>query len=220
VEFFTILNEYGTLGGRMKKIYISASLVLMGFLFVLSGCGSSSIGGAPGSSGSEDTGILIAVGIVGNPTPTDFTPDIDVALHYCDPPDNTELEDGLYRVTATITIDAALVNPGFDTFPASVEECTITYKKANEDPASPIIENLTDYPNCPIYEGTNECVVNLIDIQRKWDYWKDVIFGLNFPDEYPTHYFAVYKCKYINIYGESGTFQVEYGIWLADFETC
>ncbi|MEE8329322.1 MAG: hypothetical protein V3R54_05265 [Thermodesulfovibrionia bacterium] len=203
----------------MKKRYVISSLILTGFLF-LYGCGGGT-GGAPGSSESEDTGIMIrAVSIVGNPTPTDLTPDIDVAIHFCNE-EQTEWEDGLYRVSATITIDAALVNPLFDTFPASVEECTITYKKANEDPASPIIENLTDYPNCPIYEGTtNECVVDLIDIQRKVDYWNDVANGLNIPAEYPTHYFAVYKCKYINIYGESGTFQVEYGIRLADFDTC
>ncbi|MEF9427492.1 MAG: hypothetical protein L0956_10140 [Candidatus Mariimomonas ferrooxydans] len=202
----------------MKKRYIISSLILTGFLF-LYGCGGGS-GGAPGSSGSEDTGIMLrAVSIVGNPTSTDLTPDIDVALHFCDE-EQTEPEEGLFRVDATITIDAALVNTGFDTFPASVEECTITYKKANEDPASPIIEKLTDYPNCPIYDGTNECVVELIDIQRKVDYWDDVDSGLNTPAEYPTHYAAVYECKYINIYGESGTFQVEYDIRLADFNTC
>ncbi len=200
----------------MKKRYLIASLILTGFLF-LSGCGSNSTGGAPGSSGSEDTGILIrAVSIIDN----DATPgDIDVNNHFCSD-GKIEPINALHLERATITIDAALVNTGFDTFPASVEECTITYKKANEDPASPIIESLTVYPNCPIYDGTNDCVVDLIDIQRKVDFWDDVSNGLNTPAESSTHYAAVYNCKYVNIYGESGTFQVEYGIRLADFETC
>ncbi|GMR03423.1 MAG: hypothetical protein BMS9Abin21_267 [Thermodesulfovibrionia bacterium] len=201
----------------MKTRYVMASLIFAGFLF-LNGCGSNSTGGAPGTSGSEDTGIMIrAVSIIDN----DATPgDIDVNNHVCSD-GKTEPINALHLERATITIDAALINPGFDTFPASVEECTITYKKANEDPASPIIEQLTDYPNCPVYEEeTNECVVDLIDVQRKVDYWDDFSNGLNTPAEYPTRYIAVYNCKYVNIYGESGTFQVEYGIRLADFETC
>ncbi len=203
----------------MKKIYISASLVLMGFLFV-SGCGSSSIGGAPGSSGSEDTGILIAVSIVGNPTPTDLTPDIDVALHYCDPPDNTELEDGLFRVTATMTIDAALVNPDFDTFPATVVECNITYYKDEDNLDAPTIKSdTTRLSSCVLNEGTNECNVLLITIARKRSFWSDIVAGIYTPDR-PAVYDAFYKCKYINFFGEEGYFEMGYEIFLTDFETC
>jgi len=202
----------------MKKGYLIVSLILMGFLFM--NCGSNSTGGSPGSSGSEETGILIqSVSIAGNPTSTDLTPDIDVNVHYCDE-EHTTQEDGLFRVDATITINAGLVNTLYDTFPATVEECTITYLKVNEDPASPILEEQTIYPNCPLIDGANSCDVLLIDIERKVDYWTAVWNGLNLPAEYPTKYVASYKCKYYNQFRKSGTFQVEYMIFLADFDTC
>ncbi len=43
-----------------------------------------------------------------------------------------------------------------DPFPASVEECTITYLKAIEDPSSPIIPSLTIFPNCTLTASTSE----------------------------------------------------------------
>ncbi len=201
----------------MKKRYIFTVLVLIaGFLF-FNGCGGSGTGGAPGSSESENTGIVIQhVDIIGN----DDTPeDIDVHNHICG---DGELEpiNALHREDATITIEASLVNSGFDTFPASVEKCTITYLKSDDDPAAPIIESWTVFPNCIIGDGTNECIVNLIDIQRKVDFWNDLDSGKFVPKNYSTRYIAKYECKYMNNFREEGNFEVEYEIFLADFETC
>lgn len=200
----------------MKKRYIFISLVLMGFLFMLAGCGSSSIGGAPGSSGSDDTGIhitsvnLTALGDMGS--------DFDTYAHptRCD----GEPEPALTKEQVTMTVGATLVNSGFDTFPANVTECTITYLKADENPAAPIIEKLNVYPNCTIIDGTVDCVVDVIDVQRKWDFWDDITFGLNETAEVATHYVAFYKCEYQNIYGESGHFEGRLSIRLWDFITC
>jgi hypothetical protein len=204
-------------GGIMKKRYMIMGLITAGLL--LSGCGGSGTGGAPGSGGSEDTNILIQhVGIVGN----DATPsDIDVANHLC-PPDFTELEpiNARHREDATITIDATLVNIGFESFPASVEECTITYLKSDDDPAAPIIETWTIFPNCFIEDSdVNECLVNLIDVPRKDKFWDDIITGV-FDPEVPTRYIAKYECSYMNNFREEGHFVVEYEIFLADFDTC
>jgi len=171
------------------------------FTLLLWGCGDGP--GSPGSSGSEDTGIQItAVSI------TSVSPDIDVYSSVL-----------LKRTDATITIQAEKLNPNstFDPFPASVEECTITYKKAKEDPSSPVIESMTIYPNCNISSGSNTCNVTLIDIERKVDFWIALGNGVNTPAEYPTHYVAQYECKYVNNYDKTGHFQVEYDIWLADF---
>ena len=200
----------------MKKRYIFTVLVLIsGFLFFY-GCGGAGTGGAPGSSGSEETGILVkSVNIIGN----DDTPDdIDVNIHLCE---GGEPEVGLFREDATITIGATRVNPGLDTFPATVEECTITYLKDPGDPASPIIEAMTIYPNCSFTDAdSNECRVQLLDIQRKVDFWDDVTSGKFVPRNMPTRYVASYDCRYFNVYREEGFFKVEYEIYLADFEMC
>lgn len=200
----------------MKKKYIRSLVILMCVLFLYS-CGGSGTGGAPGSSGSEDTGIVIQhIAIVGN----DDTPeDIDVANHLC--ADGTlEPVNALHREDATMTIEAALVNEGFEAFPASVENCTITYRKSNDDPAAPIIEQWQVFPNCIIEDGENPCVINLLDIQRKVDFWNDITSSKFVPVNMATRYVATYSCRYQNNFREEGFFQIEYEIFLADFETC
>ena len=183
------------------------------FTVFLWGCGDGP--GSPGSSGSEDTGIRItAVSI------TSDSPDLDVysSPTACD----GESEKLLTRTDATITIQAEKLNPNstFDPFPASVEECRITYKKAVEDPSSPVIESMTIYPNCNISSGSNTCNVTLMDIERKIDFWIALVYGVNLPAEYPTHYIAQCECTYMNNYDKTGHFQVEYDIWLADWLIC
>ncbi len=200
----------------MKRSYfILFTVCSLLFSVFLWGCGAGP--GAPGSSGSEDTGINIkSVSI----TRTDG-PDLDV---YSDPigcSGNTP-ETLLTRKDATITIEAAKLNETstFDPFPASVEECTITYKKAIEDPSSPTIESWTFYPNCTLISGINTCNVQLIDITRLVGYWDAVASGINDPAEYPTHYIAQYNCMYKNNFNKTGYFKVEYDMWLADFLMC
>ena len=201
----------------MKRSYFLLfavySLLLAVFLW---GCGGTSGPGAPGSSESEDTGINIkSVSIT-----RDDGPDLDV---YSDPTGcDGEPEELLTRKDAIITIVAAKLNETstVDPFPASVEECKITYKKAIEDPSSPTIEDWTFYPNCTLISGTNACNIQLIDITRLSAYWDAVTNGINVPAEYPTHYIASYNCKYMNNFGDSGTFRTEYDIWLADFVMC
>ncbi len=198
----------------MKRRSLSFVICHLSFVILfLWGCGEGP--GSPGSSGSEDTGINIkSVSI------TRETPDIDV--YSCPDCCAGGSEPGLTREDATISIESEKLNPNstVDPYPASVEECTITYKKAIEDPSSPIIESLTIYPNCPIIEGSNSCSVTLIDITRKIAYWVAFQGDINIPAEYPTHYIAQYKCKYVNRFGDDGSFQVEYDFWLADFDMC
>lgn len=179
---------------------------------LLAGCGGGS--GAPGSSGSADTGIIIQADSV-----VVDSPDIDAAIHLCEGGDP---EPGLFRADATLNVTTTNLNPdtASDPFPATIEQCTITYEKADEDPAAPIIEAFTQYPNCPLVDGDNVCPVTLIDISRKVDFWNAIIGGTNSPATRPVHYVAVFNCSYMNAFGKSGNFQAELDFWLDDFDMC
>jgi len=188
-------------------------IVFLLSVIALSGCGGGV--GAPGSSESDETGIVIQSAAV-----TSENIDIDTHIHACSA---TTVEEGLFRENSTLDISATTLVPGSFDDPfaaASIEECTITYKKANEDPAAPIIEDWTIYPNCQLVNGTTSCAVSLIDIERKVRWWNDFSGGTFSPAEVPTHYIAVYRCKYVNTFGKSGFFQAELDIWLADFNLC
>ncbi|MEJ2695317.1 MAG: hypothetical protein P8013_01590 [Candidatus Sulfobium sp.] len=210
----------------MKDIYLGFISILL-FPLLLAGCGGGS--GAPGSSGSADTGVLVqSVGaVVSTPTSSGGTaggggtsnPDIDTAIHLCP---GGEPEAGLFRTDAILTVSTAALNPdtASDPFPASVERCTITYKKADEDPAAPIIPEFTAYPNCPLIDGENTCIMTFMDIQRKVDFWDALVGATNYPATYPTHYIGVINCSYMNAFGKSGNFQTEVDVWLADFDLC
>lgn len=216
---------------RGKKYYLGLLLL---FFVCLAGCGG---GGAPGSSGSENTGIIIKSVSISDAGTTEGATgkEVDVALHSCDP----DPEPGLFIHSQTLNISADKLNPSAasDPFPASVEQCTITYIKANSDPASPVIETMTVYPNCTLTAGDdNACIISLMDLQRKRDFWSSLPAsinpggpfyfnappgtGINIPAEFPTHYIAQVRCKYMSNYGSSGYFQVEYDIWLADWDLC
>ncbi len=192
----------------MTKKGMITGLVLTGFL-LLYGCGG---GGTRGVEG-QDTGILITVSF------STESPNLDAAIHLC-PPEFTEAEEGLFDDFTTMSITAELINPGFDSFPGRVKQCRITYLKANEDPASPIIKSWDRYPNCVFEEGTTDCEVDLIDIDRKAAWWDDYTTGLNVPAEYPTNYIAYYQCEYENKWGESEEFEGRVRFRLADYDVC
>ena len=196
----------------MRKIYIIASLLLVSFLIV-SGCG----GGGTGGTGGEDTGILINVSFFVE------SPNLDAAIHCCAVDDEgicTEVEEGLFDNFATMSITAELVNPSFDTFPARVTQCRITYLRTNEDPASPIIQSWDRYPNCLFVDGITECEVDLIDIDKKVVWWSDITSGLFVPAGRPTNYVAFYQCEYENKWGESEDFEGRISFRLDDYDVC
>jgi hypothetical protein len=195
----------------MKERYFGFIFIFL-FPILLAGCGGGA--GAPGSSGSADTGIIIQADSV-----TVSSPDIDTHIHICP---SGQPEPGLFRESATLNVTAAPLNTSTasDPFPASIEQCTVTYEKANEDPAAPIIEAFTQYPNCELVSGTNSCDLTLIDIQRKVDFWNAIVGVTNTPATRPVHYVAVFNCSYTNAFGKTGNFQTELDIWLDDFNKC
>jgi hypothetical protein len=196
----------------MRKIYIIVVMLL--YALVFAGCGGGGVG-APGSGGNADTGIVIQAA-----TLSVDSPDIDTHIHACSA---TSFETGLTRTSATLNVTAAPLVPGSTDDPfngATIQECTITYLKANEDPAAPIIETLTIFPNCPLVNGTSACGVTLMDIERKLRWFDDFSGGTFTPSENPTHYLAVFTCTFMSGFGKAGSFQSELDIWLADFNRC
>lgn len=199
----------------MKKGYI---LLMLLTIFILSSCGG--MGGAPGSD-SANTGIRITFAILeGEDVGTNSDDEVDVAIHLCE---GGKPEDGLFEHDAILTIGAQPT--GFDdVFPATIDECKVTYLKGNENPDAPIIEGKTVYPNCVIKKGDdNECRIpaGIMDIDRKNKFYNDLL-GLNFGTTYPTHYVVKYECTYINQYGEKGSFETPggYDVYLADWNNC
>ena len=142
-----------------KKHYGLISLVILAVISIIN-CGGG--GGAPGSSGSGDTGIMVQAANL-----TLVSPDIDTfqCQACCGATATTPgtPEPPLTRESATLNVETLNLNPDVTTaqFPATVTECTITYLKSNDDPAAPIIEGLTIYPECILIEGTNTCSVTL-----------------------------------------------------------
>ncbi|HWR58595.1 MAG TPA: hypothetical protein VN328_06875, partial [Thermodesulfovibrionales bacterium] len=152
---------------------------------------------------------------------SDGGPDVDTNATLC--PNGRP--DGLFRNDAAISITAASLNPtsSIDPFPASVEQCTITYLKPADDPGMPVIEQLTIFPNCTLSGGSSTCSVTLIDITRKEKFWDDILTEFNASNIVPTlpkRYVAAYDCRYLNHFGKSGRFKVELEIFLADFNKC
>jgi hypothetical protein len=195
-----------------NRYYGLISFVILAVISLFN-CGS---GGAPGSTGSNDTGIMIKSAIL-----SVTSPDIDTFQNCCD--DLCTTVEKFTRESATLTVTAENLTPTITSahFPAKIQECTITYLKANEDPAAPIIETLTIYPNCTLVEGTTACDVTLIDITRKLQYSTPVIVnGTNSPAERPTHYVALMSCTYTNNFGKSGMFQAPLDLWLDNFDKC
>jgi len=200
------------------KFYISGLMVLL--TLPLLSCGGGDVG-APGSSGSSDTGIVIqSVSIVGIPTTTDLTPRIDANVHLCS---DGKPEAGLFAVDAEMTIVAKKLNEStlaIPPFPAKVDVCTITYLRTIEDPSAPIIPSWTIYPSsCILKEGESKCTVFLIDEYRKGVFWNAIVSGVNVPSERPTKYVALYNCRYNNEFG-IGSLEATYHFSIYDYQTC
>ena len=195
----------------MKVRHFSFILMLI-FTASLASCGSG--GGAPGSSGSNETGILIQSVLL-----SVESNDIDVFQNptACAGLPESPLTDS--DVTVDITATAVNQDPTFVTpFPANVESCSISYTSAVV--GAPIIESTTIFPNCSFIEGTTTCTLELLNIARKNQWWSDFSSGKFVPAEYPTKYTVTYSCKYQNSYNKEGKLEGRIDIDLADWLSC
>jgi hypothetical protein len=199
------------LGGIMKKRYILTALSFLTVFLVLTGCGGSGTGDAPGSRDSEKTGILVTASLSLD------SPNIDAAIHLCD---DGLPEPGLFDDFAIFTINAELVNPGYDTFPGSIKSCNITYLPSIENPDVPPIEFWERNPTCVFEDGVTNCSVDFIDISRKIKWWDDIVSGRYDPITRPSNYVAKYNCVYFNKWGDEGGFETRIGFRIDDYDLC
>lgn len=191
------------------RVLISGLMVLL--VLPLFSCGGGGAG-APGSSNSSDTGILIQSVLL-----SVDSNDIDVvSMLGCGTAPNFTQESDLTDSLATMKITAVPDPPLGTPFPANIESCYVTYASAVPD--APIIESTTIYPNCSFSEGETSCSVDLLNIARKDQWWLDV--GANLPWDYPTRYTVKYDCKYQNSFRKTGHLGGRIDIDLANWRVC
>jgi hypothetical protein len=189
---------------------------LMMVMFILSltmaSCGGGG-GGAPGSSDATETGILIQSALF-----LIESDDIDVysSPTACD----GEEEEPLTDANGTLRITASALNPdpSYSPFPANIERCVLTY--TSQVLGAPVIESKTIYPNCSFINGTTECHVEVINIDRKLVFWDGLISQKFIPAEYPTNYTVKYECDYQNAHRKHGKLGGRIDIDLADWLMC
>jgi hypothetical protein len=189
---------------------------LMMFMFVLSltmaSCGGGG-GGAPGSSDANETGILVQSALF-----LIESDDIDVyqSMTACD----GEEEEPLTDANGTLRITASALNPdqNYSPFPAHIEKCMVTY--TSQVIGAPVLESKTIYPNCGFINGTTECTVEIINIDRKHVFWDALVSQKFIPAEYPTNYTVEYKCEYQDAFRRNGKLGGRIDIDLADWLVC
>lgn len=208
---------------RNPLIVTCCSLLVAVFLW---GCGSGA--GAPGSDGTEKTGVIIDAFI----TPTylgDNTYSVDVVQQICDPGPPPTVEDFTDH-GATVTINTRLINPNPPLPPGTlfVEKYTIEYRRSTDSIGAPPIETDTRFNTIVITPpasgtGTNtlETSVVFLDLKRKDKYLTDMLSG-QFTSGLAliNNYTALYTFEGKNQYGESFSFKAQTDFQIGSFDNC
>lgn len=200
-------------------VYCFVSAVL------LFGCGGGA--GAPGSTGTEDTGVYVDAFV----TPLYLeknTYSVDVFRDICDPGPPPEYEPFTDH-NATLTVTARLINPN-TTFKAGnlyVEKYTVEFRRSSDSIGSPPILSDTRYKTivieAPTGTGTTtvEDTVILVDLIRKDQYATHVSSGQYSSDaSYINNYTAVYTFSGKNEYGKSFRFKAQTDFQIGWFDYC
>jgi hypothetical protein len=210
---------------RKNKFLLFTVYCLLSTVF-LWGCGGGP--GAPGSKGTEDTGVevdatITPVSLGSNTNPVDAFQDI------CDegPP---QVREKITDHSATLTLTARLINPN-TTFQAGtlyVEKYTIKFSASsdsiNAPPIQPDMEPQTIVIPAPTGTGltTVKDTVILVDLIRKEQYKADVTSGQynSFGQDYLNNYTALYTFTGKNEYGENFTFEARTNFQIGKFDNC
>lgn len=161
-----------------KSFYIPFAAYCLLFIAFLWGCGSGP--GSPGSSETEDTGVIIDATV----TPLYKavpTYSVDIFQQICDagpPPVFEFFADHL----STLTINTRLINPNtvFEPGTLYVEKYTVEFRRATDSITAPPIESDTRFVTIVITPPTGSNVntlttnVVLVDLKRKDKYSFDM----------------------------------------------
>lgn len=189
------------------------------------GCGGGS--GSPGSTGTEDTGVMVDATV----TPVylnNNTYSVDAFQNICDPGPPPEYEDFTDH-NATLSITARLINPN-TTFKAGtlyVEKYTVEFRRSSDSIGAPPILSDTRFKTivipAPTGSGTTtvEDTVILVDLIRKDQYRTDVTSGrYNSGVSYINNYTAIYTFEGKNEYGKKFSFKAQTDFQIGWFDYC
>jgi hypothetical protein len=217
------------IGGKMKRVHLlllaMCFLVLNGLLF---GCGSGP--GAPGSHGSEKTGVILDVASI-TPTYNEVnTYSVDAFQQICQvgPP---EIDEIFSDHSAIITFNARLLNPNATFTPGAlhITKYTVEYRRSTDSIGAPPIEKIIDgtvgmpvtiYPPSGTDTTAVITTVVFVDLKRKDQYRADIESGMYTPNIL-NNYTALYTFEGQNDFGEYFSIQAQaVGFQIANFNNC
>jgi hypothetical protein len=214
-------------GGKMKERSLLRFFLYISVLSViLYGCGSGA--GAPGSKGTEDTGVIVDTHIEGLYL-NELTYSVDTFRQVCDegPPEVLEF---MGDHQAEVTFTASLINPNSTIKPGTIyiDKYTIEYKRSNDSIGAPPIEKDTRYKSITITPplsgtGTTTITTNvlLVDLTRKEQYYDDMVSGrYNYQAFYINNYTAIYTFYGKNDYGENFSVKAQMDFQIGSFDNC
>ncbi len=210
----------------MKKSYfLLFTVCCLLFTVFLWGCGGGGPG-SPGSSGTEDTGVRISAILV--PTYLDEnTYSVDAFRNPdCDGKPDTNDPEPFTDHSATVIINAELLNPNATFRPGTlyIEKYTVEYRRSTDSIGTPPIESDTRYKTIiitpPTGTGTTTVEVSsiLVDLLRKEKYSSDVTSDwYSYGSAYLNNYTAVYTFEGKNEYGTKFSFKAQTDFQIGNF---
>jgi len=225
-------------GGLMKTNYsLTATICSLLLALLLWGCGGGGAG-SPGSTGSQDTGVILDATIAPYyQTITNLTDSVDVVQDQCPSSTGTTFPEYFADHEALVTIRASLINQNATIQPATltVEYFTIQYISSTDSIGAPPVELDTVYqtivitpptpaalvtptPTLPVPPTTTLAQVVFFDLLRKQQYLAAV--GGPFSTHIVNNYTAVYTFFGKNDHGDNFTFTAQTNFQVGDFNNC
>lgn len=214
-------------GGKMKRIHFLLFTVCCLLLAVfLWGCGSGP--GSPGSTGSEDTGIIVDAQVIGRYQDTDGIYSVDAFQNVCSegpPPVLEFFADHQARVTFT----ARLVNPSttFQIGNLYIDKYTVEFRRSTDSIGAPPIESDKRFKTititAPVGSGTTTLTDTLIlvDLIRKVQYSNDMLSGrYGSGPTFINNYTAIFTFYGKNDFGKEFKIKTQMDFQIGDFDVC
>ncbi len=211
----------------MKRSYFLLFTVCsLLFSVLLWGCGGAGPG-SPGTSGSEDTGVILEATVVPTYKGTD-TYSVDAFQQICSegPP---AVYEGIADHSARVTISSRLLNPTSTFQPGTlyIEKYTVEFRRSTDSIGAPPIESDTRYKSIiitpPTGTGTNTVTdtVILVDLIRKDKYATDMLSGMYTSGSgYLNNYTAIFTFYGQNQFGDSFSFKAQTDFQIGNFDNC
>jgi len=214
-------------GGKMKRVhFLLFTVCCLSLAVFLWACGNGP--GSPGSTGSEDTGIVVDAQVTGlyNGKTTDS---VDAFQDQCGTPPSTTPEFFADH-QSTVTFTARLLNPTttFQVGNLYIEKYTIEFRRSTDSIGAPPIESDTRFQTititAPVGSGTTTLTISgltLVDLVRKAQYASDMQSGRYGSDPLVVNnYTAIYTFYGKNDFGKDFTIKTEMNFQISDFNNC